>query len=244
MLDNELKKLGFSKNLSIVYLTLLKQPKAKAGEIIKQSNLPRSVVYSALDELVGRELVSKVEVNNVAVFSVNDPESLIMELEEKKKQAEKVVQEIKKVQGVAPREVAVSEGLDAIMRATDRSLFAPRGETMYVLGASNLNVQSELDEHWHNYYHKKRIKNGVRFRGLYDRSVPQSAIDYRNSMVDSEARYLPNGLEMPIWFNVCTDVVSIMVPGEDPPIVFTVKSKPTAEAIKKYFEYFWSLGMK
>ena len=147
MLENELKKLGFSKNLSTVYLALLKQPKAKAGEIIKQSNLPRSVVYSALDELVSRELVSKVEVNNVAVFSVNDPESLILELEEKKKKAEKIAQEIKKIQGVAPREVAVSEGLDAIMRATDRSLYAPRGETMYVLGASNLNVQSELDEH-------------------------------------------------------------------------------------------------
>jgi sugar-specific transcriptional regulator TrmB len=242
-MENKLKKLGFSQNLATAYLTLLKLGKARAGDVINQSGLQRSVVYSALDELVSRELVSKIEVKGVATFSINDPASLVNELEEKKEFAQKIAEELKQQQGVAPREVSVSEGLDAIMRATDRSLFAPPGETMYVLGASSLNVQPILDEHWHK-YHKKRIKKGVHFRGLYDRTVPQSAIDYRNSIAMSEARYLPEGLEMPIWFNICLDVVSIMVPGDEPPLVFTVRSKPTALAMKKYFEYFWKLSTK
>ncbi len=242
-MENKLKKLGFSQNLATVYLTLLKLGKAKAGEIINQSGLQRSVVYSALEELTDRELVSRVEVKGVSTFNINDPKSLVDELEGKKEFAQKIAEELRHEQGVAPREVSVSEGLDAIMRATDRSLLASPGETMYVLGASASNVQPILDEHWHK-YHKKRIKKGVHFRGLYDRSVSQSAIDYRNNIAMSEARYLPEGLEMPIWFNVCLDVVSIMVPGDEPPLVFTVRSKPTALAMKKYFEYFWKLSTR
>jgi len=244
MLEQELQKMGFSKNLSTVYLTLLKLGKAKAGELIKQSGLQRSVVYSALKELVRRELVSEVDENGVALFGLNDPDNLIREAKEKEEKIKNVVAEIKKWHAPVPREVVVSEGLDAIMRATDRSLLAPKGETMYVLGAPSSNLQPELDKHWHDYYHKARVRKGIKFMGLYDSKVEQSAIDYRNNMPDSEAKYMPEGLEMPIWFNICMDVVSIMVPGEDPPLVFTIKSKPTADAMKKYFDYFWKLGKK
>lgn len=240
----DLKKIGFSKNLATVYLTLLKLGKAKAGEVIKQSGLQRSVVYSALEELAKRELASKMEKNNVAVFSLNNPENLIKEAREKEEKIKQTVKEIKKWHAPVPREVTVSEGLEAIMRATDRSLLAPKGETMYVLGAPSLNVQPELDKHWHEYYHKIRMRKGINFKGLYDRTVGQSAIDYRNNMSGSEAKYMPEGLEMPVWFNICMDIVSIMVPGEDPPLVFTIKSKPTAEAIRKYFDYFWQRGTK
>lgn len=244
MIEEDLKKIGFSKNLSTVYLTLLKLGKAKAGEIIKQSGLQRSVVYSALDELIKRELISKVEKNNIAIFSLNDPENLIKEAKEKEEKIKQTVEEIKKWHAPVPREVTVSEGLEAIMRATDRSLLAPKGETMYVLGVPALNVQPKLDKHWHEHYHKIRMQRGINFKGLYDRSVDQTALDYRNNMPGSEAKYMPEGLEMPVWFNICVDIVSIMVPCEDPPLVFTIKSRPTAEAIKKYFDYFWSRGTK
>ncbi len=244
MLAEDLIKIGFSKNLATVYLTLLKLGKARAGEIIKQSGLQRSVVYSALEEFIERELVSKVEEKNVATFSLNNPENLIKENKEKEEKIKAAILEIKKWHTPTPREVTVSEGLDAIMRATDRSLLAPKGETMYVLGAPAANVQPELDKHWHDYYHKIRIKKGINFKVLFDRQVEQTVVDYRNSMPGSEAKFMPEGLEMPIWFNICMDVVSIMVPGEDPPLVFTIKSQPTAEAIKKYFDYFWSRGTK
>ena len=242
MIENELKKIGFTDNLSTVYLALLKLGKAKAGDIIKQTSLHRSVVYSALDELGHRDLISVIEVHGVAVYSANDPDSLVREAEEKKKITENIALKIKEEHGATPREVSVTEGWDAVKWVTDRSLLAPQGETMYVLGAGQENIQPLLDEHWRKYYHKQRVKKGIKFKGLYDHTVPASAIEYRNSMADSEARYLPHGLDMPVWFNICTNVVSIVVPGEDPPLVFTIKSKATADALKKYFEFLWGLS--
>lgn len=241
MLNDELKKLGFSRNLSLVYLKLIELGKVKAGELINQTRLQRSVVYSALDELLDRELISKVVNKGVAMFSANDSQYLIEENKKRVQLSQEIAQKIKQGQEQAVREVVVSEGLEAIMRATDRSLLAPSGETMYVLGASKLNVQPALADHWIK-YHKKRIQRGIKFMGLYDHTVEQKFIDYRNQIELSAAKYLPLGLEMPIWFNICLDVVSIMVPGEDPPLVFTIRSKPTAEAIKKYFYYFWKMN--
>jgi len=242
MLKNKLKELGFSDNLSAVYLKLFETGRMKAGEVINQTGLHRSVVYAALDELTTRGLISRVKKRGVAFFNANDPNKLVEEMQQKIQLSETIAAEIKKQQIEQPREVIVSEGLDAIMQATDRSLLSPPGETMYVMGASAENVQPVLDKHWRKYYHKHRIKKGIKFRGLYDRTVPQEAIEYRNNMELSEARYLPNGLEMPIWFNVCANIVSIMVPGEDPPLVFTIRSRATAEAIKKYFNYLWKLS--
>ncbi len=244
MFENQLKKLGFSDNLSTVYLALFELGKVKAGEIIDSTNLPRSVVYSALDELIARELATKTELRGVAMFSANDPERLVDEVEEKKQLAKKIAIEIKKKQDTPPREVSVYEGLDGIKRATLNKLDASEGETVFTFGASKYNVQPALDEFWTKIFHKKRIKKKIYFKGLYDRTVGQKYIDYRNSIPLSSAKYLPQGLEVPVWFSVCDDMLSIMVPEDDPPIVFNIRSRAAAEAIKKYFHYLWNLGSK
>lgn len=243
MLKDQLKKLGFSNNAATIYLKILESGKIKAGEIINQTGLPRSAVYIVLEELLTRNLISAVKVKGVSVFSANSPDHLVEESKNKVQLSQEVAKKIIANQIETPREVVVSEGLEAIMRATDRSLLAAPGETMYVMGASKLNVQPTLDAHWRK-YHKKRVRKQIKFKGLYDRTVDQSFIDYRNKMAFSEARHLPSGLEMPVWFNVCADVVSIMVPEDKPPLVFTIRSQATADAIRKYFYYLWELGGK
>lgn len=242
MFADQLKKLGFSHNLSTVYLALFELGKVKAGKLIEKTGLPRSVVYSALDELLARELVTKTELRGVAMFSTNDPTRLVDEIEEKKQLAAKIADGMKKQQDTSPREVSVYEGLEGIKRATLNKLSAPEGETVFTFGASKYNVQPALDEFWAKVFHKRRIKKKIYFKGLYDRTVEQKYIDYRNSILLSAAKYLPPGLEMPVWFSVCDDMLSIMVPEDNPPIVFNIRSRAAAEAIKKYFHYLWNLG--
>ncbi|MFA6424174.1 MAG: helix-turn-helix domain-containing protein [Candidatus Magasanikbacteria bacterium] len=238
MIESKLKKFGFSKNLTTVYLALMELGRAKAGEVVKESGLPRSVVYLSLDELVGRDLVSKIEYKGVFLFVANDPAHLVDEAEQKKKLAKEIANELKEKQKQIPREIGVYEGLDGIVRATFKKLDAPSGKTIYVMGASKYNVQPELDKHWKQ-FHKQRIKKGMYFKGLYDRTVDQKFVDFRNSSPLSGARYLPEGMEMPMWFNVCEDELSIMLPEDEPPLVFNISSRAAAESIIKYFNYLW-----
>jgi len=242
MLEQQLYQLGFSKNLSAVYLALFELGKAKGGQIIKKTKLPRSVIYNSLDELVKRELVSQTEYKGVAMFTINDPDNLVNEMEKQKQLAKSFSKNIKKDLKHRPREISVYEGLDGMKRATLNKLTAPEGETVFTFGASPANVQPELDKFWRNVFHKQRIKKKIYFKGLYDHNVEQKLIDYRNTINMSAARYMPLGLELPVWFSVCDDMLSIMVPEDDPPLVFNIRSRAAAEAIKRYFHHLWKQG--
>ncbi|MFA6547965.1 MAG: helix-turn-helix domain-containing protein [Candidatus Magasanikbacteria bacterium] len=237
MLENELAKLGFGKNEAIVYLALIDLQKAKAGQIISKTGLHRNLVYTALEELVKRDMVSKAERKGVFEFSANGPEHIIEDLENKRKTAENLVSELQKRHKVGMREVGVFEGVEAIKNTTERSADAPPGETMYVLGATRESTEGGSFD-WKD-FHKRRIKKNVNFKILFDHTVEQEILDDRNKKDLTEARYLPFDAKMPLWFNFCYDKLSIMVIDEDP-LVFHIRSRTVVDAMKKYFEYFWS----
>jgi len=240
MLENELKKYGFSKNEVAIYLLLAEKGKMRAGEIIKQTKVPRSVVYEILEGFIRREFVTKTEQHGVAVFSANDPHQLLAEVENRRGLASQIVHELLSKQKEAPREVAIYEGLDGIAKATDKNLLGAEGETIYILGASQLTVQPELDQHW-QWYHEERAKKKINFKVLYDKTVSLEYLEDRNKMPLCEARYLPFNMEMPVWFNICADRLAIMIPGDVPPLVFSIRSRAAADAMKKYFNFFWDL---
>jgi len=236
MIEEQLEKLGLHKNESKVYLTLFELGKVKAGQLIEHTKLHRNLVYTALDELTERGLVTKIVRGAVAEFSANDPHHLIDELDAKKEMAEKVVAEIKKKAAQTPREVTVYEGNESIVDVTEKNLDAPAGETIYILGASNSTI-SEPFGGWDR-FHKMRVKKNINFKVLYDHTVAKDVLEARNKLPMAEARYFPFDIEMPVWFNMCNDKLAIMVTGEDP-LVFDIRSRPVADAMKKYFEYFW-----
>jgi sugar-specific transcriptional regulator TrmB len=242
MLENQLKKLGFSKNLSTVYLALFKLGKVRAGEIIKNTKMHRSIVYEALEELVERELVTKTELRGVFMFQANDPGNLVEELERKKNYAEAVANKIRDFQEEAPREITVFEGLEGIKEMRSRSLNLSKDETVCILGGSKITVIPEWESFWRS-YHKKRLQRNINLKILFDHSTDQKILDFRNKLDRTEARYLPPGIDAPVWFGLWGDTVEIGIPGKDP-IGFNIKSKDVVEGFKKYFDFMWEIEGK
>jgi len=238
-MKNKLQKLGFSKNLSTVYLALVELKKARAGELIQHTGLHRSIIYTSLDELVSRELVTKRMIKGIAVFSMNAPENLVGEIEKRKAIAEEIASELKKQQTEEPREIMVYEGIEGIIRATDKNLTYGAGSEIYILGVTKAGVSPILDTHWQTKYHKRRIKKGIVAKILYDRTVPIEVLQQRNAMPLAEARYLPFEHQMPAWFNISGDRMFMAVADSEDPIVFSVRSQEVADGFKKYFEYLW-----
>ena len=234
-----MKKLGLTKNEVKIYLALLRAGKLRAGEVITETGLQRSVVYGGLEELAARELIGKSVSKGVALYTLNDPEVLVDEAERRKLLAEKVADELKQKKQVREREVLVYEGEDIIKRICDKNLDAPSGSEVYFLGPSKSGIQSTLEKYWQN-YHKVRVARGIHCKILYGHNTPPAIVENRHGMALCAAKYLPLSTEMPMWFNVCGDSVGIVVPSENPPLAFLIKSAKTAEALKKYFEYLWN----
>lgn len=238
MVEENLKKLGFTNNEIKIYLTLFRLGKVRAGEIIKETGLQRSVVYNDLETLIERELLSKSVSKGVAHYETNDPQVLVDEAEKRKLLAQGVAEGLKEKRHAKDREVLVYEGEGIIKRICDKNLEAKSGSEIYFLGPSKFGIQSTLEKYWQN-YHKVRVAKGIRCKILYGRSTEPEIVANRNAMPICEAKYLPLESDMPMWFNISEDSVGIVVPSENPPLAFLIKSAKTAEALKKYFDYLW-----
>ncbi|PLX26382.1 hypothetical protein C0581_04650 [Candidatus Parcubacteria bacterium] len=238
MIEQDLEQLGFHKNEVIVYLALFELGKVRAGEIIESTNLHRNLVYTALEVLVRRELVTKTTVKGVAVFSVNSPDHLLDELDRKRQHAQKLVEELKSRQQAVEREITLFEGLDGAKRATRQNFQADKGETVYLLGASTHEILPELSMRWRA-YHKKRIEKGIKFKALYGRSTNSDVVAETNKLPMTDTKYMPTNIDAPMWFNICGDTSSIVAIDKEP-VAINIKSKPIADGLKQYFDHLWN----
>lgn len=236
MLENQLKQLGFSKNETKVYLALFDIGKCKAGQIIENTGLHRNLVYTALDELVNKGLVAKVIKNGIATFFANSPELLLSMVEEQKNIAQEIVDTLKKKNEVV-RDIVVYEGEEGIKRSRNRALQYDAGETLYVLG-SQASSTPEMERYWRQ-FHLKREKQGINFKMMYESGVNPSDLEWRNNLKLSEAKYLPEQIDFPVWFAFIKDYLEIGIPGDDP-LTFGLRSKEAVAAFKQFFNYFWN----
>jgi len=237
MIENQLKKLGFSKNETKVYLSLFELGKCRAGQIIETVRLHRNLVYTALEELFGKGLVTKVIKNGVAIFSANSPDLLLSMVEEQKNIAEDAVTELKKKSDKNLRDIVVYEGEEGIKRSRNWALQYDKGETLYVIG-SKASSTPEMEKYWRQ-FHSKREKQGINFKIMYEKGVNPAGISFRNNLKLSEAKYLPMQIDFPVWFGFIKDYLEIGIPGDNP-LTFGLKSKEAVGAFKQFFNYFWN----
>jgi len=241
MLEKNLKKLNFSDNEIKVYLTLFKLGKCRAGKIIEQTGLHRNLVYSALEKLGNRNLVTKVLGRKAAEFSANSPDSLLEEIEHKKQLANQAAQEINKMINKEQRDIKIYEGLDGIKKARNQRLDLPSGSEFFVMGAGKLTQTPELEKFWRQ-FHKKREKKGIKQKILYESTTDPAAMEnikWRNQQPGFESRFLPFTIDSPFWFDFASDRVNLGFAGKNP-LTINIKSQDLVQGFKKYFKYFWN----
>lgn len=233
-----LQELGFGKNETKVYLALFDIGKSKANVIIENTGMHRSLVYTALDELENRKLITRVMHEGVAVYEINNPELILNDIDKKRAVAEEVVKELKNKQTAPTRDITIYDGLDGLIEARKKIFQLKENETAYALGGSNILAREEVSRLWKP-YHELRGKRKINLKMLCDYSVPQSYVDKKNSQSNSKAKYLPFNVELPALFEMYGDVLNIAIRGEEPTVI-SIRAPEAAESLRRYFEYFWN----
>lgn len=137
MLQKDLQTLGFTKNLSTIYLVLFELGEAKAGEIVRKTGMHRNIVYRALEELEEKKLVSKSQVRGVARYTALDPTRIMGEVESKQRLAEQIIDELKTKHNVVSQEIVLYEGKEEVRRKyVEVVSLAIKSEFWYYLGLS------------------------------------------------------------------------------------------------------------
>jgi len=240
MIKDKLKQLGFSANEITVYLYLIENGKSRAGKIIDLTGLHRNLVYTSLESLLQKKLVSKFNSSGVAEFMPNDPESILENVLDQEETAKEIIIELNKKHTTQAGDIQIFEGVEGIKRARNRVLNYPAGSEFYVLGATNLTSKPEMESFWKR-FHKEREKKKISQKILYELSSDPSVkagLAWRNSLPLSKARFLPFNIDSPFWFDFIDDLLNIGLMSDNP-ITISVKDKKIVTGFKKYFDYFW-----
>lgn len=156
-------KLGFSEKEAKLYLACLELGAGTVVEISRKSDITRGSAYDVLEEMLDKGYVSKLHKDRHMIFSPVDPEVLKKRFEERIRNFEMALPELKGLFNKQSRpKVRYFEGLEGIKRVYEDTLTA----TTEILNYAN---SREIRIHWPTYdndYVKQRVKKQIFLKGI------------------------------------------------------------------------------
>lgn len=240
-----LEQIGLAASEIKVYFALLELESSSVGPIIERAGVQDSKIYSILEKLKERGLVSFVIKNNVKHFQASDPRKLLEIINEKEKRLQKqrevlvknIIPQIKERRKLTEdkQEAMVYEGFEGFKASmyTMLDIVGADGEyQVFMLGSELDDIRTvRFFQTFHRFRESKRIKvrllSHERFREL---------VEKKHKHVGMNTRFTKQ--EIPVGTFIFRGHVTTVVWGEKP-TAFVIKSKKNHEYYKEFFEYVW-----
>ncbi len=243
-MKEKLIRLGLSKNEATIYLFLLKNPNITTGLIIKETGISNSRVYESLNSLISKGLVTYVIQKDGKYFDASPPEKFLEKEEERRKQIEEIVPELKKIktQKEFKTNTAVFEGFEGFKTAFKKIIDdCPNKETIHILGFSEQQYETKSLQLFLKNMNLKSAQKRQRLKIILDNSIKETLGKDREKEKYSEVRYMPKGYISPGAIDIFQDYVYIFL-WEEKPFVFMIKNEKIAESFKQYFNFLWKIA--
>jgi len=181
MANNELENLGLNKLESDIYLTLQELGEARTGLICKKLNISNSHVYTILNSLIKKGLVSYKYANKVKIFKPSDPETLKLlfgkkqeEIQQQEKSLRLLIENLKKLpknketesdyqyfEGISALKGMILEVYSTAPRNSEMLLLSAKSESWEVMNAFFLDM------------HKIRVKKNVSLKMIMQKQTSE-----------------------------------------------------------------------
>ncbi len=244
---NDLLELGFTANDATVYQALLKHGPCMAGPLITETGFHRNIVYTSLEHLSTRKLVTEQQLRGRTQFAIADPRQLADEFSYKAILAGQVVEQLRVDLARAPQEITVHEGnKEYLMLLTSLLKQLPKGGKKYVLGTGGESfMRLTMLPIWEEYHAVATDKNThIRMIGYADQ---KDAIDPWTTPIGLyETRYLPSNLENPSGIHIypALDTVLNIIYSDDNQPVTAIKIRNASLTLGylNLFENLWKMA--
>lgn len=240
-----LKQIGLNDSEVKVYFALLELETSTVGPIIERAKVPDSKIYSILEKLKEKGLVSFVIKNNVKHFQASDPKNLITLLTEKEEEIIKQKKELEEtiIPQIEQRRKLTAEKQEATVYESYRGLksaFALILETMeqgeeYRVFMSGEALKEKPVIRFFRNYHMKRIQKGIKIRLISNKTSKETITKhhrYRGMDIRFTEQKLPVGA-----FIFKNHVMTVI--WEERPTAFVIKSRKNYEYYKEFFDGMW-----
>lgn len=227
-----LERIGLPKNEIAVYLCLAKEESLTPLKISKNTGIDRTLIYTLLQNLINKGLVVSKKGTRGNIYSITNPENLLLPIEEKKSLTIEAIEEIKKITGNKKNKVSVDfyegrRGVQSLIKQLGKFekflVFGSTGKIFDYLFEIPLIVKKFSD---------KKIKAKI----ILSKKIK---IKETKKLPNCKIKFLQNsGNATTIIFGDC---VSIHIIEEEPKVII-IKNKEIAETYRKHFEVIWKSG--
>jgi len=231
-----LQEIGLTENQANVYLALLELGQTLASQISEKTKINRSLIYTILQELIDKGLVSYFIQNNKKIFKAAEPLELLEILKEKEEKIKTIMPKLEMVKKPLEKEkVEVYKGkeglktvLNDILRNCEKEYFVIGG-----IGKS-LEALPYFIEGWH----KRRIKAKITRNMILSEEVRKKKI---TKFPLTKIKYLPQEYRtletMMIYDNKIAHIIWV-----DEPLAIIIESKKINQAYMKQFSLLWRIA--
>jgi len=184
MIQDILKKAGFSEKEADVYVALFELGPSVVSAIAKRAGINRSTTYVVLDMLSKRGVLSLSERRGIKTYSAVAPEKVVADLEKKARQFTELASEAKKLlprlkakqkETVARANVRILEGEEGLKTAYEDALSSLETVRTYAFNRVEDPDASHAVQKYYNDLKKKNVNVKVLFpQGGKEKALPQN----------------------------------------------------------------------
>ncbi len=239
-----LKQYGLNAKEAGIYLAALELGRARGQEIAKKAELPRSTVYSILEQLVQRKLIIAWENKKVREYAAEDPAKLVSISEDAFRTIKSALPELSALfRGAKNRpRVRYYDGIKEIKEMHENILrLRSKGLRDYQVIASQSGFLS-LDRQWFLNYSRRRGALGLHSRVILEDSEDARQKQLEAKKINSDIRIMGNFFEnrSRAGIYILLNSVQFIEYGKRP-VAVEMESKELVAMFRMVFEALWKM---
>ena len=249
--ESLLESIGLTKQESKCYITLYELKEAKTGLLSKNSGIATANLYSVLNSLIKKGLVSHRLHNNIKVFIANSPESLNRFIEDKHKELNKQKKEVK--EAISKLKISEEikepssnykyyEGISGIKSMW----YELRSKLKHLDKKSIIKIHSSKKETFekligfYNEFHKERVRLNLRYRLILTEEARKHG--EKRSRQNAEVRFMD--LKNDVQWGVIGDTFFMYYATGKIPVSFLIVDEKFTKSFEFTFDELWKMAKK
>ena len=255
---NKLEKAGFTDKEAIVYVSVLELGGAFPSRIAEYAGINRSTTYKILLNLSIRGIINEIEKKNKIFYQIEKPEKVLRFVENKTKQFEDSVEEIKKIlpeiegvynAGQNRPKITYLNGVDGMLSVYDDMVSYKKPHEMVAFATAGRLIDFIPEKFFANFV-KEKERIGITTRGIVpdtekDRKYNEIVFKKIDKKYWPEVRYIgkdkfPDASEITIYG---LNKVSIMNFDKDQMTAVVIEDPAIYKMMYSIFELAW-IGAK
>ena len=233
-MEKVLKDFGLNEREAQVYLALLKEKSCNASKLAKTAKVNRTTAYLELENLMRKGLVSYVIKDSKRYYQAAPPEKFIDILEEKKKNFEAILPQLKGLHRIGqPFTIEVFEGKEGIK--TFYLDIYKKAKEFLVLGATG--KATEILRYSYPHFLKMFVKKNIKERAIAN--LQAKNIMEAHPKTHFQVKYLPKNYKSEVTTIIYAGKVAIQSLQKDNIYVIIITDDLLYKSYKNYFEFMW-----